>query len=56
LRITVPSYTECGDVLTKARRVAEAASFLVGVRAVLIGSETYQAELVRVEVRMVCLR
>ena len=42
-----PSYTECGDVLTKARRVAEAASSLVGVRAVLIGSETYQAELVR---------
>jgi L-fucose isomerase-like protein len=33
--------------LTKARRVAEAASSLVGVRAVLIGSETYQAELVR---------
>jgi len=42
-----PSYTECGDVLTKARRVAEAASSLVGVRVVLIGSETYQAELVR---------
>jgi L-fucose isomerase and related proteins len=42
-----PSYTECGDVLTKARRVAEAASSLVGVRAVSIGSETYQAELVR---------
>jgi len=42
-----PSYTECGDVLTKARRVAEAASSLVGVGAVLIGSETYQAELVR---------
>jgi L-fucose isomerase-like protein len=36
-----PSYTECGGVLTKARRVAEAASSLVGVRAMLIGSETY---------------
>ncbi len=42
-----PSYTECGCVLTKARRVAEAASSLVGVRAVLIGSETYQTELVK---------
>ena len=42
-----PSYTECGDVLAKAWRVAEAASSLVGVRAVLIGSETYQAELAK---------
>jgi L-fucose isomerase-like protein len=41
------SYTECGGVLTKARRVAEATSSLAGVRAVLIGSETYQAELVK---------
>jgi L-fucose isomerase-like protein len=42
-----PSYRDCGDVLVKARRVAEAASALIGARAVLIGAETHQVETVR---------
>ena len=42
-----PSYRNCGDVLVKAKRVAEAASALIGARAVLIGAETHQVETVR---------
>ena len=42
-----PSYRDCGDVLVKARRVAEAASALIGARAVLIGAETHQVETVQ---------
>ncbi|MGC9130978.1 MAG: fucose isomerase [Pyrobaculum sp.] len=42
-----PSYKECGDVLARAKKVAEAASALVGARAVLIGNETPQAKILR---------
>ncbi|ABL88483.1 conserved hypothetical protein [Pyrobaculum islandicum DSM 4184] len=42
-----PSYAECGPVLAKAVRVSAAASSLIGVKAVLIGSKTRQADIVR---------
>lgn len=42
-----PSYNQCGDVAARAKKVADTASSLVGAKAVLIGSETYQAQAAR---------
>ncbi|MCX8136865.1 fucose isomerase [Pyrobaculum aerophilum] len=42
-----PSYRNCREELTKARRVANTASSLVGAKAVLIGVETAQARTLR---------
>mgnify|MGYP001772763062 FL=1 len=42
-----PSYRNCREALTKARRVANTASSLIGAKAVLIGAETAQARILR---------
>lgn len=42
-----PSLEACGEVVRRARRVAEAASSLLGARVALVGSETRQAIVAR---------
>jgi len=42
-----PTYAQCEDTLKKAKRVADAASALLGAKALLIGRETAQAAVAR---------